>query len=149
MAADLFPPSLLPILQEFIMAEVRARPGEGVESLLKRFKKVVENAGILADYRRKESYEKPSVEKKRKKAAAIKRAKKAEKTRRPKVSKANWQWNRDHTKKIPNKPRPKVFTKSKSYGDNRSRGQNTGKSYSNRPYKSYTKPYRNNNPRTK
>src|SRR5690606_24799891 len=86
------------------MTYVKARPGESVESLLRRFKKAVDNAGILSTLKRYEAYEKPSVLKKRKKIAAIKReakqVKKKEKAKRKKKSGTKWKWNRDRTKKI-------------------------------------------------
>jgi small subunit ribosomal protein S21 len=40
---------------------------------LRRFKRACEKAGILSEVRRREYYEKPTQERKRKKAAAIKR----------------------------------------------------------------------------
>ncbi|KKM69025.1 hypothetical protein LCGC14_1454930, partial [marine sediment metagenome] len=43
------------------MSWVKARSGESFESLMNRFKKVVEKSGILADLKRHEFYEKPSV----------------------------------------------------------------------------------------
>ncbi len=51
------------------MAEVVAGENESFESLLKRFNKRVQQAGILSELRRREHYEKPSVRRKRKKAA--------------------------------------------------------------------------------
>lgn len=47
---------------------------ESFESLLKRFKKAVEKAGVIQEFRNREYYEKPSLIRKRKKAAAVKRA---------------------------------------------------------------------------
>jgi len=43
--------------------------GESFESLLKRFSRKVQQDGILAEARRREHYEKPSVKRKRKEAA--------------------------------------------------------------------------------
>jgi small subunit ribosomal protein S21 len=40
---------------------------------LRRFKRACEKAGILTELRRRECYEKPTQERKRKKAAAVKR----------------------------------------------------------------------------
>ena len=40
---------------------------------LRRFKKQVEKAGILSEMRKREHYEKPSVQRKKQKAAARKR----------------------------------------------------------------------------
>ncbi len=51
------------------MAEVVATENESIDSLLKRFNKKVQQAGILSELRRREHYEKPSVRRKRKKAA--------------------------------------------------------------------------------
>ncbi len=51
------------------MAEVMASRNESFESLLKRFNKRVQQTGILSELRRREHYEKPSVRRKRKKAA--------------------------------------------------------------------------------
>lgn len=42
---------------------------ENFESLLKRFNKGVQQRGILAELRRREYYEKPSIKRKRKGAA--------------------------------------------------------------------------------
>lgn len=41
---------------------------------MKRFKKMVEKAGVLSEIRKREHYEKPSVKKKKKALAAKKRA---------------------------------------------------------------------------
>ena len=51
------------------MAEVIAGQDENFDSLLKRFNRKVQQDGILAELRRREHYEKPSVRRKRKKAA--------------------------------------------------------------------------------
>ncbi|MFC1903274.1 30S ribosomal protein S21 [Chloroflexota bacterium] len=51
------------------MAEVVASANESFESLLKRFNKKVQQTGILSELRRHEHYEKPSVRRKRKRAA--------------------------------------------------------------------------------
>lgn len=51
------------------MVEVVAGENESFESLLKRFNKKVQQTGILSELRRREHYEKPSVRRKRKKAA--------------------------------------------------------------------------------
>ncbi|HBR91238.1 MAG TPA: 30S ribosomal protein S21, partial [Acinetobacter nosocomialis] len=40
---------------------------------IRRFKRSCEKAGVLADVRKREFYEKPTQERKRKKAAAVKR----------------------------------------------------------------------------
>ena len=56
------------------MPGVRINEGESFENALKRFKKQCEKAGILSEVRKRESYEKPSVKKKKKAIAARKRA---------------------------------------------------------------------------
>lgn len=55
---------------------VRVNEGEAFESALRRFKKLCEKAGILAEVRKREAYEKPSVRKKKKSLAARKRSEK-------------------------------------------------------------------------
>ena len=55
------------------MPEVRVRETENIESALKRFKKKIQKAGILSEIKRRETYEKPSVKRKRKSEAARKR----------------------------------------------------------------------------
>lgn len=56
------------------MPVVKVKDGERFENALRRFKKSVEKAGIMAELRKREYYEKPSVKKKRKQAASKKRA---------------------------------------------------------------------------
>ena len=51
------------------MAEVKLGREEGFESLLKRFNKKVQQAGILSEARRREYFEKPSIKRKKKEAA--------------------------------------------------------------------------------
>ena len=51
------------------MANVVAGDNESFESLLRRFNRRVQQDGILAEARRREHYEKPSVKRKRKAAA--------------------------------------------------------------------------------
>jgi len=53
---------------------VRAGDNESFESLLKRFNKRVQQAGILAEVRHREYFEKPSVKRKRKEAARKRKA---------------------------------------------------------------------------
>ena len=55
------------------MPSVRIRENEYFDSALRRFKRACEKAGILTELRRREFYEKPTQERKRKKAAAVKR----------------------------------------------------------------------------
>jgi len=55
------------------MPSVRIRDNESFEVALRRFKRTCEKAGVLTDVRKHEYFEKPSQERKRKRAAAIKR----------------------------------------------------------------------------
>ena len=55
------------------MTAIRVKDNESFEHALRRFKKKVEKAGIIREVRRREHYDKPSVEKKKKAAAARKR----------------------------------------------------------------------------
>lgn len=58
------------------MPGIVVREGESFDGALRRFKKQCEKAGILSEIRKREHYEKPSIERKRKAAAAKKRASK-------------------------------------------------------------------------
>lgn len=58
------------------MPEVRVKENEPFEVALRRFKRSCEKAGVLAEVRRREFYEKPTWERKRKAAAACKRSQK-------------------------------------------------------------------------
>lgn len=55
------------------MPSIRVRENEPFDIALRRFKRSCEKAGILAETRRREFYEKPTAERKRKAAAAVKR----------------------------------------------------------------------------
>lgn len=55
------------------MPAVKVKENEPVDIAIRRFKRACEKAGILADVRKHEFYEKPTQERKRKKAAAVKR----------------------------------------------------------------------------
>ncbi len=58
------------------MSDVVAGDNESFESLLKRFSKKVQQAGILSEARRREHFEKPS-DKRRRKAAKRRRSARA------------------------------------------------------------------------
>jgi len=60
----------------FFMPSVRVRDNEPFEIAIRRFKRACEKAGILSEVRRREFYEKPTQERKRMKAAAVKRTQK-------------------------------------------------------------------------
>lgn len=55
------------------MPSVKVKDNEPFEVALRRFKRSCEKAGILTEIRRREFYEKPTQERKRRKAAAVKR----------------------------------------------------------------------------
>lgn len=55
------------------MPGVRIKESEHFDAALRRFKRSCEKAGVLTELRRREYYEKPTQERKRKKAAAVKR----------------------------------------------------------------------------
>ncbi|MFC6440777.1 30S ribosomal protein S21 [Bowmanella sp. JS7-9] len=55
------------------MPIVKVRENEPFDVALRRFKRSCEKAGILSEVRRREFFEKPTWERKRKKAAAKKR----------------------------------------------------------------------------
>lgn len=55
------------------MPSVKVRDNEPFEVALRRFKRSCEKAGVLSEVRRREYYEKPTQERKRRAAAAVKR----------------------------------------------------------------------------
>lgn len=55
------------------MTKVVVRPNEHIEGALRKFKRAVEKSGILSKARRCQYYEKPSIKRKRRRAAAVKR----------------------------------------------------------------------------
>jgi len=58
------------------MTTVRVKENEPFEVAMRRFKRSVEKTGLLTDLRAREFYEKPTQERKRKQAAAVKRTQK-------------------------------------------------------------------------
>jgi small subunit ribosomal protein S21 len=69
------------------MPNVRVKENEPFEVAMRRFKRSCEKAGVLAEVRRREHYEKPTSERKRKAAAAVKRWQK-------KLQRENRRWER-------------------------------------------------------
>jgi small subunit ribosomal protein S21 len=65
----------LPINQrfEFYMTTIRLKENEPFEVAMRRFKRTIEKTGLLTELRAREFYEKPTAERKRKLAAAVKR----------------------------------------------------------------------------
>jgi small subunit ribosomal protein S21 len=64
---------LLPSEGGIYMSEVRVKENESLDSALKRFKRQCAKSGVLAEVRKREHYEKPSVRRKKKSEAARKR----------------------------------------------------------------------------
>ena len=55
------------------MAEIHIKDNESLDSALRRFKRSCARSGVLAEVRKREHYEKPSVKRKKKSEAARKR----------------------------------------------------------------------------
>lgn len=55
------------------MTTIKVRDNEPYEIALRRFKRTIDKLGLLTELRAREFYEKPTTERKRKKAAAVKR----------------------------------------------------------------------------
>ncbi|HIS76856.1 MAG: 30S ribosomal protein S21 [Candidatus Merdivicinus sp.] len=55
------------------MSEIRVKENESLDNALKRFKRSCAKSGVLAEVRKREHYEKPSVKRKKKSEAARKR----------------------------------------------------------------------------
>jgi small subunit ribosomal protein S21 len=75
-------PGLLPILGAITkgtihLAQVTVKPGESIETALRRFKKMTMESGILKEARAHEHYEKPSDKRRREAAARLRKIAKA------------------------------------------------------------------------
>ena len=57
------------------MSEIRVKEGESLESALRRFKRSTARSGVLAEVRKREHYESPSVKRRKKSEAARKNRK--------------------------------------------------------------------------
>ena len=55
------------------MSQVRVKENESLENALRRFKRQTQKDGVIQEVRKREPYEKPSVKRKKKSAAARKR----------------------------------------------------------------------------
>ena len=53
------------------MPNIRVKENEPFEVAMRRFKRSIEKTGLLTELRAREFYEKPTTERKRKKAAAV------------------------------------------------------------------------------
>jgi small subunit ribosomal protein S21 len=58
------------------LTEVVVGPNESFEQALRRFSKMVQQTGVLAEARRREHFEPPSVTAKKKKAAKLRKSRK-------------------------------------------------------------------------
>jgi len=58
------------------MTTIRLKENEPVEVALRRFRREIERTGLIKDLRARTAYEKPTTERKRKKAAAVSRTRK-------------------------------------------------------------------------
>jgi small subunit ribosomal protein S21 len=59
------------------------KPDEPVDIALRRFRRAIERTGLIPELRARTSYEKPTTERKRKKAAAVARLRKQVKRSMP------------------------------------------------------------------
>ncbi|RMG39416.1 MAG: 30S ribosomal protein S21 [Planctomycetota bacterium] len=59
------------------MVKLRLKDGENIQDAVKRFRKLVEHAGIKKEMRRREYYEKPSDRRRRERRRAERRARTA------------------------------------------------------------------------
>lgn len=64
------------------MAQVTVKPNESLDGALRRFKKQIQEAGILKEARRHEHYEKPSERRRRAEAARRRKIRAAEEASR-------------------------------------------------------------------
>ena len=58
------------------MTTVILKPDEPVEVAIRRFRRAIERTGLIPELRTRTAYEKPTAERKRKKAAAVARLRK-------------------------------------------------------------------------
>ena len=61
------------VLASFTNMMVKARPGEGAEWLVKRFKRMVESSGLMGELKKREHFKAPALKKREKRAKATKR----------------------------------------------------------------------------
>tara|TARA_A100001011_G_C13990169_1_gene706909 strand:+ start:413 stop:622 length:210 start_codon:yes stop_codon:yes gene_type:complete len=60
------------------MVNIKLKPGEDFFKAFRRFKRAVENEGIMRELKKRQAYLKPSARKKEKRKLAAKRRRKAE-----------------------------------------------------------------------
>ena len=61
------------LVRKCMANEIKVGKNESIDSALRRFKRMSQKAGTLAEVRKREHYEKPSVRRKKKSEAARKR----------------------------------------------------------------------------
>jgi small subunit ribosomal protein S21 len=132
------------------MTSVYLRHNESFDSLLRRFKRAVDNSGTLAELKTRERFEKPSQKIKRKKAAAVKRElKRQEKFGVIFKGNQNFRFNHDKTEKIPLKNSShngrRSNQQSRPQGDSRNGPRNYGGGYQGSRPTSAPNNYRGNN----
>lgn len=59
------------------MVDVKNREGESLEAMLRRFSKSVQQEGIISEARRRKSFEPPSVTRKKRLAAKLRKSRKS------------------------------------------------------------------------
>jgi small subunit ribosomal protein S21 len=59
--------------EDIFMTTIKVKENEPFEVAMRRFKRTIEKTGLLTELRAREFYEKPTAERKRKLAAAVKR----------------------------------------------------------------------------
>ena len=64
---------LFQLIRYEAMPGIRVKENEPFEVAIRRFKRAIEKTGLLTELRAREFYEKPTAERKRKLAAAVKR----------------------------------------------------------------------------
>lgn len=90
------------------MPSVKVKENESFDMAMRRFKRTCEKAGTLTEVRRREFYEKPTSERKRKAAAAVKRYQK-------KLQRESMRRDRSTTPNAVHSPKPKQFSKHKTH----------------------------------
>lgn len=72
-ASVIFPSTVISERNKIFMTTIKVKENEPFEVAMRRFKRTIEKSGLLTELRAREFYEKPTAERKRKLAAAVKR----------------------------------------------------------------------------
>lgn len=130
------------------MSFVYAKPGESIDNLLRRFKRKVEAAGIMSDYRKHEFYTKPSIAKKEKSAEARKRDRKRQQlVDKFYKSNANFKFSKDKETKIYTNNNQKFVKPHGQQTQYNNRNQNNNVRQDQRPYQNERRNNKNYNGR--